>query len=113
MTSASPRTIEVGQLPEWPAGLTDAVVRVAGQLGKSTPGDRVTVVVAHPPAAPEQRAALVEALRSLVHASVLERPTVRVNLVCGGTPTGRRETLAYVAGADFLLGATLDLGAAS
>ena len=113
MISVAPRTIHVGPLREWPAGLVDAVVYVTGELGRSSPGERVTVVVPEPPAAPEQSGALREALRSLVHASVLELPAVRVNHVYGGTAADREQTLAYVAGAEFVLGATLDLGPAS
>lgn len=95
----------------WPAALTRLVVDVAGALGAAVDGDRVAVV-ADPPAEPERAGALREALRSLVHASVLERPGVQANLVYGGSAADRDLTLAYLATADFVLGATIDLSPA-
>lgn len=95
----------------WPGSLTGLVVEVAGALGSATDGDRIVVVVAEPPAEPERAGAVREALRSLVHASVLERPAVRVNLVYGGSGADRHATLDHLATADFVLGATVDLSA--
>jgi hypothetical protein len=95
----------------WPGSLTRLVVEVAGALGSAADGDRIAVVVAEPPAEPEQAGAVREAMRSLVHASVLERPAVRVNLLYGGSSADREMTLDHLATADFVLGATLDLSA--
>jgi hypothetical protein len=95
----------------WPGSLTNLVVEVAGALGSAADGDRLAVVVVNPPTEPERAGAVREAMRSLVHASVLERPAVRVNLVYGGSGADRDVTLDHLAGADFVLGATLDLSA--
>lgn len=105
-------TITVPALASWPSGVTDAVLLVTAGIRSSVPGDRVVVVVGDPPSEPDRRGALLLALRSLVHASVLERPGVRINLVFGGTAQDRERTLEYVAGATYLHGATLDLSTA-
>lgn len=96
----------------WPTGLTDAVLDVTRILAERTDGDIVTVLVPEPPVDTCEREALREALRSVVHVSVLERPKIRVNLVFGGSAEDREDTVSYVADASFVVGASIDLGGA-
>lgn len=112
MTSRTLRQIAVELGDDWPGALTDVVVTVTAELGHAEVGQRLAVVVLSPPAEPERAAALTESLRSLVHAAVLER-RANVNLLIGGTEADRARTLDYLADADFVVGATIDLGAAS
>lgn len=94
----------------WPTGLTNAVLDVTRALADRMEGDDVTVLVPEPPSDPGEREALREAVRSVVHVSVLERPKIRVNLVFGGSAEDREDTISYLAKAPFVVGASIDLG---
>jgi hypothetical protein len=95
----------------WPEGVTSAVLQVAAALGTAKPPTHLTIVVPSPPHLKAHRDCLREALRGLIHSSVLEQPGVRVNLVFGGADSDRRQAINYLAGAPFVYGATIDLGA--
>jgi hypothetical protein len=115
MTSADRRPPTVVDIPwtSWPVGVTAAVVVAADALAAAQEGDQITLVVSAPPADWSEREALREALRSLIHASVMEQPGIRANMVFGGLQADRDETVAYVNDATFVYGATVDLGVAS
>jgi hypothetical protein len=106
--SASSRIFEVSG-GAWPEGLTAAVLDVTACLASATTA--VTVVVRSPPQNHAQRESLREALRGLIHSSVLERPKIRANLVYGGSQADQDKAIKYLDGATFVFGATLDLGA--
>jgi hypothetical protein len=112
-TDFSPPTVIELPWTGWPGGVTTAVVTAAKALGGAVERDQVTLVVSDPPAEWSEREALREALRSLVHASVMEQPRIRVNMVFGGESSDRAETVDYVNEATFVYGATIDLGVAS
>lgn len=98
---------------EWPADLTRAVLDASHALAATQEGQALTLAVPNPPADFGFREALREALRSLVHGSVLERPKMRVNLVFGGDAVDHQATVDYIGSAPFVIGATVDLGEAS
>jgi hypothetical protein len=95
----------------WPSGVTEAVLSAADALASAPSGEVVTLVVPVPPAVRSEREALRDALRSVLHASLLERPDVRANIVFGGDEADSVRTIAYLASADFVYGATIDLEA--
>jgi hypothetical protein len=97
----------------FPSGLTHAVLIATRRLGGATPQSSVTISVPAPPSDLGEREALREALRSLVHGSILERPEVRANLVFGGPADDHRRTVEYVNSAPFVIGASIDLGVAA
>ena len=98
----------------WPASLTALVTQAVSWLAGAEVDERLVLVLEGAAADPAQDLAARAALRSLVHASTLERPDLSVNLVLGGSPEDREKTLAFLAGPDggFVRGATLDLGSA-
>jgi len=98
----------------WPASLTTLVTSAVSLLSKAEVGQRVVLVLDDIDDDRSHALAAKEALRSLVHASTLERPGLSVNLVIGGSAKDREKTLTFLAGLDggFVRGATLDLGTA-
>ena len=94
----------------WPFGVTHAVLHVAEVLGNAPGNCHVTLTVPNPPCDASHRASLAEALRGLVQSSVLERPDIRVNLVFGGIDADQAMMVSYLETADFVFGATIDLG---
>ncbi|NYJ11033.1 hypothetical protein GGI64_002080 [Rhizobium leguminosarum] len=94
----------------WPEGITEAVLQGAVALRAAKPKSHVTLVVANPPVNSAQRQCLREALRGLIHSSVLERPDIRSNLAFGGMSEDRQRIIAYLDRATFVFGATIDLG---
>lgn len=109
LSNARQKVVEL-QYSQWPEGVTSAVLKAAGALGKAERPSAVAIVVPHPPADAAHRACLREALRGLIHSSVLEAPEIRANLVYGGSDGDRNHMIAYLADATFVFGATIDLG---
>ena len=98
----------------WPASLTTLVTRAVSLLSEADVEQRLVLILDNPTSDESHARAAKEALRSLVHASTLERPELSVNLVIGGTAEDRQRTLTFLASQDggFVRGATLDLGVA-
>jgi hypothetical protein len=94
----------------WPEGVTSAVLTATRSLGQAELPSTVTLVVPRPPKDPAHRACLTEALRGVIHSSTLEQPTIRTNLIVGGSDSDRQEAVSYVSAATFVFGATIDLG---
>jgi hypothetical protein len=103
----------------WPGSLTTLVQEAVSVLANTEAGENDgLVLVLDVDVADGDASRLLaarEALRSLMHASSLERPSLAVNLVVGGDTRDRATTLQYLAGPDagFVRGATLDLGPAA
>jgi hypothetical protein len=98
----------------WPASLTALVEQAVSVLSEAEVEQHLVLVLEDPPSDASHAAAATEALRSLVHASTLERPALSVNLVIGGNAADRHRTLTFLGSQDggFVRGATLDLGTA-
>lgn len=94
----------------WPEGITNAILQATTALGEARSSTHVTLVVGSPPNEMEQRLSLFQALRGLVHSSVLERPDVRANLVFGGADADRLQMVRYLDTARYVFGASIDLG---
>lgn len=106
--------------PKWHASLSDVVVQATAAIAaaaKSTAQTRTTLVLHGQPdkRTPSHiRLSMKEALRSLMHTSVLEQPSLGINLVIALTldDPDLEPTLKYLAGTEgeFVQGATIDLG---
>lgn len=111
MTEHNPSTrVAEISFDEWPNGLTLAVTAATRALAAAEPGDTVLLSVPSPPEDPGYREGAREALRSVIHASTLERPKLRANLIFGGNRDDHTESVHYLSGATFVFGATVDLG---
>jgi hypothetical protein len=97
----------------WPASLSSLVVEAVSVLATAEDADPLVLVLTHE-TDPPRRLAAQAALRSLVHASTLERPQLAVNLVVGGSSADRDRTVGYLQAPDgeFVRGAVIDLGGA-
>lgn len=106
--------------PKWHASLSDVVVQATAAIAaaaKSTAQTRTTLVLHGQPDKRTPlhiRLSMKEALRSLMHTSVLEQPSLGINLVIALTldDPDLQTTLKYLAGpeGEFVQGATIDLG---
>ena len=106
--------------PTWHASLSDVIARATAAIAaaaESTPPTRTTVVLHGQPdtrTPAHIRLSMKEALRSLIHASVLEQPALGINLLIAQTleDPDLELTLKYLAGpnGEFVQGATIDLG---
>ena len=94
----------------WPKGVTGAILQATEVLGDARADSHVTLVVDASIMEEAHRLSLFEALRGLVHSSVLERPGLRANLVFGGSDDDRRKFSRYLAAAPYVFGASIDLG---
>ncbi|MGH0348862.1 hypothetical protein [Sinorhizobium meliloti] len=94
----------------WPKGITGAILQATEALGDARADTHVTLVVDALSIEEAHRLSLFEALRGLVHSSVLERPGLRANLVFGGSDDDRRQFSRYLATAPYVFGASIDLG---
>lgn len=88
--------------------IADLVWTAVTILRGSADRDSVTIVAETAASAPLD--ALREGLRSIVQASVKERPTLRANAVVGGTSTNRGQTAEFIEDAEFVFGTVIDLG---
>jgi hypothetical protein len=109
-TSENRHSVHELEAREWPGGVTSAVLSAASVLGAAEPGTAVTFVVRNAPEDPAVRDCLREALRGLIHSSVLENPRVRANLAFGGSSKDSQAMTSYLETASFVFGATFDLG---
>jgi hypothetical protein len=91
-------------------GVTDAVVETMRHLADLHDGDVAALLIANPPTTLTVRRALVAAVRSLMHAHVLERPGIRLNLIVGGSQKGMTRAVRFALESAFVDGATFDLG---
>lgn len=107
------------QEPKWYVSLSGLVVEARALIAAAgaTPQTRTILVLHGQPgkATPAHiRLSTKEALRSLMHASVLEQPALGINLLIAQTPDDPdvELTLKYLTGpnGEFVQGATIDLG---
>jgi hypothetical protein len=91
-------------------GVTQAVVEAIKGLAELRDGDVAALLIADPPAALPVRRALTAAVRSVMHAHVLERPGIRLNLIIGGSQKGMTRAVRFALESAFVDGATFDLG---
>ncbi|MDP9889092.1 hypothetical protein [Pseudarthrobacter enclensis] len=125
ISATDTRTIRLAypKEPNWYASLSDVIVEATSALAaaaRTAPQTSLILVLHGQPDTPipaHIRLSAKEALRSLVHTSVLEEPTLRVNLLIAPTSDGPdlQLTLEYLSGpnGEFVQGATIDLGEAA